>query len=92
MAHVLAFIANALNAVEAEQEKHNAGRGSVSNGQQLELIRSKLLTMSTQISSGDVPPKEERIRGIGRMVTDSWPLNNELGEVLIEAEQRYLKY
>lgn len=84
-------IHSALGLVDEELTLHRSGAGRVSNEAQLQLIKEKLFAMLIQVESGNLPLKQERIRGIGRMVADSWPFDSELGSVLLDVEQSYLQ-
>lgn len=84
-------IRSALRLIDEELALHRSGAGRVSSETQLRLIKDKLLSMQTQVESDNLPSRQERIRGIGRMVADSWPFDSELGSVLIDVEQSYLK-
>jgi hypothetical protein len=57
----------------------------------LDSFRSKLVKMSEDIESGNMPPKSERRSGMGRVIVDSWPLAHPLGEKIICAERAYLE-
>ncbi|MGW3409788.1 hypothetical protein [Streptomyces sp. NPDC000888] len=63
----------------------------MSNARQLVSIREQLALMETQLSSSQLPPKAQRLRGAGRAVADSWPFDSALGAMILEAEQLYLK-
>jgi len=58
---------------------------------QLGTCRAHLETMLEQLRSGKLPPKESRVGGMGRMIADSWPFNEKLGDFLSEAEIAYSK-
>lgn len=79
----------ALAALDAELERWCTGRGTIGNPQQLALLRRILVEIADTLRSGDLPNRVDRRPGIGRTVVDSWPLNSELGRLLIEAEEAY---
>lgn len=87
----LTATARALSGVDEELQRHGVGQGRVSNAKQLAAIREQLTLMETQLSSSQLPPKEQRVRGAGRAVADSWPFDSALGAMVLEAEQLYLK-
>lgn len=58
---------------------------------QLATCRAHLGTMLEQLQSGKLPPKASRVGGMGRMIADSWPFNERLGDFLSEAELAYSK-
>ena len=86
----LSSVIAAIEAIDAELDGHEAGRGRVSNTRQLEKFRVTLESIKRQIESGAVPPRAERLAGIGHVIADSWPFDSELGALILEAEQRYL--
>jgi hypothetical protein len=87
----LAATEGALSGVDEELERQAAGQGSVSGTRQLTQIRSQLIRMADQLSSPELPPKEQRVRGAGRVIADSWSYGSPLGAAILEAEQLYLK-
>ncbi|WP_399926915.1 hypothetical protein [Streptomyces kanamyceticus] len=91
MQKALAATEQALSGIDEELERHAAGRGSVSNPGQLAHLREQLVHVVQQLSAPPLPPKEQRLRGVGRVVADSWPYDNPLGGMILEAEQLYLK-
>lgn len=57
---------------------------------QLMTIRATLEKMQSSLESEAHP---YRLRPfLGRMITDSWPLDLELGEMIIDAEREYFKF
>jgi hypothetical protein len=38
-----------------------------------------------------LPKKVQRNLGLGRMITDSWPFESTLGELLLDFEKKYQK-
>jgi hypothetical protein len=87
----LSAVVAAIEAIDEELRAHEVGRGHVSNARQLAAFRSSLESMKHQIDSGAMPPRAERLTGMGRVIADSWPFNSELGALILEAEQRYLR-
>lgn len=87
----LAAIGQALSGVDEELERHAVGRGRLSSAEQLAWIRRQLEQMAQQLSAPELPPKEQRLRGAGQVVADSWPYGNPLGAPVLEAEQLYLR-
>ncbi|SEL33357.1 hypothetical protein [Streptacidiphilus jiangxiensis] len=81
----------ALAAIEDEITAHAPRPGAAPvNLQQLRTFRSNLQTLRDQLMSGRVPPRGQRLTGMGRMITDSWPFDSQLGQTLLNAEQHYL--
>jgi hypothetical protein len=87
----LAVITRALRGIDEELDRHAAGQGRVSSAKQLASIRAQLSQMELQLSSPELPPRTERLRGVGRVIADSWPYDSPLGSTILEAEQLYLK-
>ncbi|GAA2514772.1 hypothetical protein [Pilimelia columellifera] len=81
--------ASALAALEIELERTRVGKGAVSTEQELALIYRHLRSMADCLDTGNLPDSGNRPRGIGRVVTDSWPIESTLGELLIAAEKAY---
>ncbi|MEV0639654.1 hypothetical protein AB0I77_32910 [Streptomyces sp. NPDC050619] len=86
-----AVIERALSGIDEELERHAAGQGRMSSPGQLASIREQLTQMAQQLSAPHLPPKEQRLRGVGRVIADSWPYDNALGGLILEAEQLYLR-
>ncbi len=87
----LAAIERALSGIDEELERHASGQGSVSNPAQLATLRTQLVQAARQLADPPLPSKGQRLRGIGRVIADSWPYDNPLGGMILEAEQLYLK-
>lgn len=62
---------------------------SVSSAPQLSKFKETLSIILTIIKSDNLPPKNERVIGISRVIVDQWPCDLELGSILIDAEQAY---
>ncbi len=80
---------HALVLLEEEIRRHDQGTGTVGTLPQLLECKRQLREMITQVETGKVPSRAERLYGMGHMVADSWPLTTELGEALLAAEQAY---
>ncbi|KPI15697.1 hypothetical protein OK074_2142 [Actinobacteria bacterium OK074] len=87
----LTAIGQALSGIDEDLERHAAGQGNVSSPEQLSEIRNQLTQMASQLSSSQLPPREQRLRGASRVITDSWSSDNPLGSKILEAERLYLK-
>lgn len=90
MERVLSVVNAALVAVDAELERHSKGAGRVGEPAQLQAMRHHLEVVRRQLLSGNLPPPENRLRGLGRTITDSWPLDSETGTLIMAAEDAYL--
>lgn len=62
---------------------------SVSSINQLSKFKESFITVLRLIQSGNIPPKNERVLGIARVIADQWAFNLELGSIIIDAEQSY---
>ncbi|MBW1212753.1 hypothetical protein KYI92_00045 [Pantoea allii] len=62
---------------------------SVSSINQLSKFKESFITVLSLIQSDNIPPKNERVLGIARVIADQWPFNLELGSIIIDAEQAY---
>lgn len=80
----------AILAVDEELAQHRQGAGTVSTPAQLAAIREELENWAREITSGAVTPRSARNSGLGRMITDSWPLSSKLGQVVLAAEESYV--
>jgi hypothetical protein len=87
----LSAVGAALAAVEAELCRHEQGTGRVSDPEQLRAVLRQLVEVRDQLLSGGLPAPENRLRGLGRAITDSWPLNNQTGAMVLAAEHAYLE-
>ena len=79
----------ALTAIQEEINLQNTGRESVSNLRQLSAFQQELKQMVNELETGELSPPNQRSRGIGRVITDSWPFGNVLGDLIIRAETAY---
>jgi hypothetical protein len=87
----LALTLKALNLLSVEEARHSQGNATVGTEAQLKSSRNQLEQMLNQLKSGDLPFPDRRLSGMAHMVGDSWPLNNPLGNALMDAEQAYRK-
>ncbi|MBK8870879.1 MAG: hypothetical protein IPN19_07460 [Elusimicrobia bacterium] len=58
---------------------------------QLKTCQVHLETMLIHIHNGKLPSQASRLGGMGRMIADSWPFDEKLGDVLSRAERAYNK-
>lgn len=52
-------------------------------------IRGGLKVIFQVARSGHFPPKALRHSGIGRVIVDEWPMNSELGKIILDALSAY---
>jgi phosphoribosylformimino-5-aminoimidazole carboxamide ribonucleotide (ProFAR) isomerase len=57
--------------------------------EQLERFKVCLLRVLKLVSLDDIPEKNNRELGLARVIVDQWPLDLELGLLIVEAEQAY---
>ena len=88
---VISFTRQALKELREEMQRHELGNGKVSSPAQLKKMYKFFDEILTELESGEIPPKEMRNRGVGKVIIDSWPFDSLLGEILLNAEQAYLK-
>jgi hypothetical protein len=89
--HTLELIRTAHRAVSDELARSATGTGVVGTPVQLTSVKQKLEEMERAITSDALPPRPLRHRGMGRMVSDSWPLGSSLGEMVLSAESAYVQ-
>ncbi len=80
----------AKSAVDQELERHRVGSGTVSSPQQLASINEQLDAWEREVVNGAIKPRQDRDRGMGHMISDSWPLSSPLGELVLKAEEAYV--
>ncbi|WP_406477214.1 hypothetical protein [Streptomyces sp. NBC_01615] len=87
----LAATEEALSGIDEELERHAAGHGRVSSPRQLTSIRDQLAQMVLHLSSSPLPPKPQRVRGVGRVIADSWTYDSPLAALVLDADRLYLQ-
>lgn len=90
MSNALSAINSAIEGIDRALAAGLANPNGPAGSVQLERFRSSLLDMRRTLETGQLPPRRERHRGMGRVIADSWPPENELGNLILIAEQRYL--
>ncbi|MBI4661065.1 MAG: hypothetical protein HY735_19715 [Verrucomicrobia bacterium] len=89
IAKALALSKQALALINQEMERQDHGSGAVGTVSQLLTCKQQLQAMIAELESGSLPPKDERLRGMGHMIADSWPTDSTLADALLLAEQAY---
>jgi len=79
----------ALDMLTIEEDRQRNGEETVGTPSQLQKSRIQLEQMLRQLETGQLPPINRRLSGMGHMVGDSWPIDNPLGNALLDAEQAY---
>lgn len=86
----LKTIRQAIEALDAALIEPNlAPKGSTK--EQLQYIRQALVLMLDDLVSQSVSIFESERRSFGRIIGDSWPINSQLGEILLKAEHEYIQ-
>ena len=62
------------------------------SAKQLRGFRAELMKMLDDLESGSPGSQETPTRRIGHIIVDSWPIDSELGDILLRAENEYLAY
>jgi hypothetical protein len=84
-------IREAQRAVAEELSLRLAGRQTTGTLDELTVIQKTLAEMEIRVTTSTVPSKVLRGRGMGRMISDSWPLASPLGTLVLEAEEAYVR-
>jgi hypothetical protein len=58
----------------------------------LEKCLERMRKIDEELMNGSLPAKADRKSGMGRMIVDCWPMDFELGDRLISAEQAYVNF
>lgn len=83
------MIGEGLVGIRREIEKAKAGAEALDSLRQLLFIEAKLLEMQQILQRDDWRSCPMSKPGIARLVVDSWPLDNALGNLLVEIEYEY---
>lgn len=87
-AKVLTDIRSALDSLSCELNKPASER--IAETATLNAFVANLERMASDIENGVLPPESERRGGMGRVITDGWPLASSLGDLIIRAENGFL--
>lgn len=87
----LIAINQAMKAIDTALAKGDAPDSGPASIDQLQMIRHELSFMCRDLDSQEFLHQEEASRRIGPIIIDSWPLDSELGDVLLSAENEYIK-
>ena len=79
-----ALVKDALIGIQAEINKAHHGAETVDGLQQLQFIESQLKQIETSLNEKTWENIEKP--GIARLVIDTWPINNSLGEKICQIE------
>jgi hypothetical protein len=87
----LVAINRAIAAIDVSLAKHDIPATGPASMAQLTDFRRELLSMLDNLQNQDWPRRDQIHQHIGRIIVDSWPLDSELGDMLIRAENMYIK-
>jgi hypothetical protein len=88
---VLSLLETALPLLQVEIQKAENGVEAVDSLRSLRFIKARLEDMALMLRSESVQ-KDERYRGsMGRLVVDTWPLNDPLGSKITEIEYEFYR-
>jgi len=78
----------ALGEIDKEiAKRYQSGDNRIPTIYQLVLCKERVEEMISSLESGD--KKNNDKSGMGRMIMDSWPFQNSLGEILVSLESNY---
>jgi hypothetical protein len=85
----IAKIKRVINELELVLVTKNMDVLSVSSSEQISKFLEVFEVTLNKIVTDNIPPKNNRILGIAKVVIDQWPFELALGGLIIEAEQAY---
>ena len=89
---ILNDIRNLRREARIQFERHKSVSPSDSTARELQTIIHELDAIEDQILYGENPPPEPRYEGFSRIVADSWGIDSELGDKLLEFANKYREY
>ena len=90
--HLINLINESLHEVEKEILKSLDGLDAIDEIQHLRFIKSSLINAKKNLEQDDIETITLFTPSISRIVIDSWPLNNHLGNQICEVEYLYKKF
>ncbi len=85
-------IEKAIFAIDKEiSEKKLPAEGPMSLAQ-LSQFKQALYQMRDVLNRNNTPREQREIVSLGKIIVDSWPLNSELGKIIIQAEEEFRKF
>ena len=85
----ISLVRQSLKELQLEIERHANSAAIVGDISQLRSFKVYLEGIREQMESNCVPDKDQRRFGMGKAITDSWPLDSKLGNLLCSAEEAY---
>lgn len=78
-----------LDRIRSELARDEKDRTPDVSDSELESMFNEITEMKENVEQDSLPPRERRLRGLGHMVIDQWPLGTDLGGAISELEQLY---
>lgn len=75
-----------------QMEQHKSLSPTDITARELLIIVHELDAIEEQILYGENPPPEPRYEGFARIVADSWGIDSELGDKLLEFANKYKEF
>ena len=89
--HIIKLINEALKWLEIEISKSSNGLDAIDELEHLEFIKNSLTTTKINIRQNDTETIVRYNPNIARIVIDTWPMDNQLGNQICEIEYLYEK-
>ena len=89
--HIIKLINEALKWLEIEISKSSNGLDAIDELEHLEFIKTSLTTTKINIRQNDTETITRYHPNVARIVIDTWPMNNQLGNQICEIEYLYEK-
>ena len=89
--HIIKLINEALKEIEIEISKSSNGLDAIDELEHLEFIKTSLTTTKINIRQNDTETITRYHPNVARIVIDTWPMNNQLGNQICEIEYLYEK-
>ena len=86
---LLELICKCLEGIEDEIKKSGRGEAALDDLVRLQFIKSGLSEMQSRLIQENLPEDSAIEPNIARIVIDSWPINDPLGEQICQIEYRY---
>lgn len=88
---LLSIIAKAIEGIREEILKVDQGEQALDGIEQLQFIKSRLSEMEKSLLQENWKATERKKPGIARVVVDTWPIDNRLGDLISQAEYEFIR-
>lgn len=88
---LLSIIAKAIEGIREEILKVDQGEQALDGIEQLQFIKSRLSEMEKSLLQENWKTTERKKPGIARVVVDTWPIDNQLGDLISQAEYEFIR-